>query len=486
MYASTFLGLHADTKGDAHFRTGAMGNAMALDTIELDVEMIQNYRYREMQDEYAVHLYAQNAIATPTLDWSIFHTARGRLVHRIFSTGSALGLKRETCHLACSYMTRVFLSSWLARGQIFAPNFAKTAEHPNILMAATVLVLASKIEEVNPPSVTDILEAVQRESGETVPDHAKAKGKGKRGGRSKKVTAPSIYTTKEDVIAHEEALLKQLKWKLYPATPITWLLLAMDGLGLYKEPSSPPSPAVYNSPCYVGYEYGGSYDYADKLRKDESRLQRAKERMTVFHLACNLLDVATLDSFSINFLPSVLGGAALFLLAPTHNLYALSHLLLVKPENVWECVVWMQHYLPYVTQPVPLSVHAQFQSKLAKVPQEDRYAVQVLSTSTAFGTLVFYPMAHSSPQAMLLKTPPSPQEPVYEPESEWSPSTYFTQHQPSLLSNQQHLNQQHQTSYAYEPEAYTNDQLAMGRDPYYSAYHPQWAATTWVPSPSYN
>ncbi|OQR91297.1 hypothetical protein THRCLA_09045 [Thraustotheca clavata] len=480
MYSSAFYAI-AEPKSDAHMLSGAMGNEMTKNTIDLDVEMIQNYRYRELDKDYAVHLYAQNAITASTLDWSSFHTARGRLVHRIFSIGSALGLKRETCHLACSYMTRILLSTWLAHGQILLPTYGKTTEHPNILMATTVLVIASKIEEVNPPSMQDILEAVQRESGESVPEHAKMKAKGKRNGRKKLPPTPSVYTTKEDVLAYEQTLLKQLKWKLYPATPVTWLMLAMEGMGLYKDPErSPPSPAVYNSPCYVGYEY---YDYtSNSLRKEQEeqqqRLQRAKDRMVVFHLACNLLDVSTLDSYSINFLPSILGGAALFLFAPGHNLYALAHFLLVTPEQLWECIVWMQYYLPYVTQPVPLSVHPQFQSKLAKVPQEDRYAIQVLSTTTAFGTLVFYPMSNAN-QPVLMKSPPSPQflEPALEPESEnWmthSPSMYLQQQQTSTY---QTTNNQYQHLYEDQPVG----EFPIIRDQYSYPQSTNWA---WTNSP---
>ncbi|KAF0703000.1 Aste57867_7720 [Aphanomyces stellatus] len=372
-----------------------MGHDMTKDSIELDFEMVANYRLREVEKSYLIRGYVPSMMSS--LEWTSFHVSRARLVHRIVGVACSLALKRETCHLAISYLTRVFLANLHQHGQVFSvnQNNLKTPEHPNVLVVSAVLVIASKIEEVNPPSIQDILEAVQRESGEVLDHPPRKKTATKTKSTRKTKPKHSIYTTKEEVVAEEEVMLKILEWKLYPATAASWLLMTIEGLGLYKDP-------IQNSPCYVGY--GHEYEYYDL--KNDSRA-RESERAEVFHLACNLLDVSLLDSNSLHFLPSTLAGSALFLVAPGHNLYALSHFLQLKAEDVWDCVSWMQQFLPFVTSFLPFSVHSSVQSKFNKIPREDRYAVQVMSTATAYNSFVMFPQVQ-----------PTYEDPQYEPESE--------------------------------------------------------------------
>ncbi|KAF0736549.1 hypothetical protein Ae201684P_007125 [Aphanomyces euteiches] len=376
-----------------------MGHEMTRNAIELDFDMVRSYRLREVEKSYSVRGYMPSLTSA---EWSTFHVSRARLVHRIVGVASSLALKRETCHLACSYLTRVSLINLLQRGQMYPthPFNVKTPEHPNVLFVAASIVIASKIEEVNPPSIQDILEAVQRESGEYVdtPQRKRANSKTKTAKKSK--PKQSIYTTKEEVVAEEEAMIKLLDWKLYPATAVSWLLMTIEGLGLYREP-------VQNSPCYVGY--GHEYEVFDS--KNETRVREC-ERANVFHLASNLLDVSLLDSNLLHFLPSMMAAASLFLMAPGHNLYALSHFLQLKPEDVWDCVSWIQQYLPYAASPLPFSVHSTVQSKFNKIPKEDRYAVQVASTTIAYNSIFMFPLAAQQPQQ------PVCDDPQYEPERE--------------------------------------------------------------------
>ncbi|RHY30023.1 hypothetical protein DYB32_004677 [Aphanomyces invadans] len=369
-----------------------MGHEMTKDTVELDFDVVRNYRLREIEKVYSVCSYVHSL--TP-MEWPSFNTFRARLVHRVVCVASSLALKRETCHLACSYLTRILLSNLLHHGYLVPTyvNSMKTPEHPSVVITSAAVVIACKIEEVSPPSIQEILEAVQRESGEIIELQTRKRGPSARS-KSKKTKPHSIYTTKEEVVAEEEAMLKTLEWKLYPATSVSWLLLTMEGLGLYKDP-------IQSSPCYVGYDY----EYFGVKQQHNSHA-RASERANVFHIACNLLDVALLHANCLHFLPSMMAAAALFLIAPGHNLYALAHFLHLKAEDVWDCVTWLQQYLPYAASPVPFSVYSTMQSKLKKIPSVDKYAVQVVSTAVAYASFGMYML------------PAVDDQPQYEPETE--------------------------------------------------------------------
>ncbi|RQM24098.1 hypothetical protein B5M09_001850 [Aphanomyces astaci] len=356
-----------------------MGHDMTKDTIDLDFDVVRNYRLREIEKVYSVRDYVPSL--TP-LEWSAFHAYRARLVHRIVCVGSSLALKRETCHLACSYLTRVLLSNLIHHGYLCPAHLGhmKTPEHPNVVIASAALVIACKIEEVSPPSIQEILEAVQRESGEIV-DQPTTRKRAATSRSKKQAKKPhSIYTTKDEVVAEEEAMLKTLEWKLYPATAVSWLLMTMEGLGLYKDPVR-----LSSSPCYVH----DHCDHFDVKQLQHTNHARDMERANVFHIASNLLDVSLLDANCLHFLPSMMAAAALFLVAPGHNLYALAHFLHLKAEDVWDCVTWIQQYLPFAATAVPFAAAAA--TKLKKVPAVDKYWVQVVSTAAAYHAMTYVP-----------------------------------------------------------------------------------------------
>ncbi|OMJ76763.1 hypothetical protein SteCoe_23775 [Stentor coeruleus] len=228
-----------------------------------DDSYMQSLKAKELE-------YMANPYYLQTMQPHITLNMRMILYDWMMEVCSELTLKRETFHLAINYCDR-----YLSR------NYGVKKEEYQ-LIGLTCMYLAAKIEEVLPPTLTDWASS-----------------------------ADNGYSTCL-IIQMEKHLLKNIDFKIFPATPCNWTSWLMSQWDIFID---------FHFGCVQGNNLKDLDQYADK-RKVKSMFE---ERMILFKQAnqrayrrfretMQILDVSLLHPGSIKFPPKYLACGLLYLM----------------------------------------------------------------------------------------------------------------------------------------------------------------------------
>ncbi|GLE05311.1 hypothetical protein PINS_up014324 [Pythium insidiosum] len=250
--------------------------------------------------------------------------------HWISGMCTHFALQRQTAHYAIQYAHRI-LRQRAAGPRYDDDGFVTLRRYEDIyavqkelqVLGVACVFIAAKIEEVNPPKTADIAEYLT--------EHG------------------AVKCSADDVVQYEAEHLLELKWNLHPTTVLSWLLFLLAGEGSEYQP----------------VETMG--DFVDPTR-------HPTVRKDVFAIAINYIDVALLDSQSMDFLPSVLAGAAILLADPGLDLVYVAQFLQLDPALLWECKNWLYAVTTGLSD-VPCEGSLD-NGRHAKVPEEETLFIQ--------------------------------------------------------------------------------------------------------------
>ena len=215
-------------------------------------------------------LYMPNPYSLQTMQPHITPHMRTILYDWMMEVCSELTLKRETFHLSLNYADR-----YLSR----CPGVKKEEYQ---LIGLTCMYLAAKVEEVLPPFLADWA-----------------------------TSADNGYSP--DMITHmEKCLLRNLDFKVFPATCYNWTNWLMTQWDLYLD---------FHFGCVPGNKARDFELFADRKKVKEA----CEERMIVFKQAnqraykrfretMQILDVGMLHSAGMKFVPSHVAGGLMYLM----------------------------------------------------------------------------------------------------------------------------------------------------------------------------
>ncbi|KAJ0396416.1 hypothetical protein P43SY_001746 [Pythium insidiosum] len=230
--------------------------------------------------------------------------------HWISGMCTHFALQRQTAHYAIQYAHRI-LRQRAAGPRYDDDGFVTLRRYEDIyavqkelqVLGVACVFIAAKIEEVNPPKTADIADYLT--------EHG------------------AVKCSADDVVQYEAEHLLELKWNLHPTTVLSWLLFLLAGEGSDYQP----------------VETMG--DFVDPTR-------HPTVRKDVFAVAINYIDVALLDSQSMDFLPT--------------------QFLQLDPALLWECKNWLYAVTSGLSDlPCEGSVDS---GRHAKVPEEETLFIQ--------------------------------------------------------------------------------------------------------------
>ncbi|DBA02256.1 TPA: hypothetical protein N0F65_007666 [Lagenidium giganteum] len=232
--------------------------------------------------------------AVTQVAWTAAYDQFGFTWQWIVDACAHFALQRQTAHFAMQYAQLLIRQRALREetDPFHAP--APPADLPALQrelrsLGITCVFMAAKIEEVHPPKANDFAEFAT-EHGD-------------------------LDLSTEDIVRQEGELLKELKWNLHPTTPYSWLLFLLVGEAL-------------DQPLFSTSDFAST-------KIDLSG------RHDLFTNAIRLIDVAMLDGQSVEYLPSVLAGAALLLVDPLLEFFFTAQFLQLDPKVLWDCKNWL-------------------------------------------------------------------------------------------------------------------------------------------------
>ncbi|TYZ53724.1 hypothetical protein PybrP1_006778 [[Pythium] brassicae (nom. inval.)] len=260
--------------------------------------------------------------------------------HWIAGVCAHFALQRQSAHFAVQYAHIILRRRALLREhdaysiRNYDDVFAVQRELQ--LLGLTCVFMAAKIEEVHPPKATDLAAFLSKQG--------------------------AVTCAGDDLVRYEGEYLVELNWNLHPVTPLSWLLFLLAG------DSETPLDTMG--------------DFVDPRHN----LSGTKD---LFVHAVRLLDVALLDYQSVDFLPSVLAGAALLLVDPSLDFLFVAQFLQLDPNVLWECKTWL-YGLVYGISEWEARGGSQDRDRWTKVPVEELLFVQAhitIPSHLAYGLL---------------------------------------------------------------------------------------------------
>lgn len=326
----------------------------------------------EFNPDLERHMWDSEQQFQPYLYYLMYQThldasMRPMLVDWMFEVGAEYCLSRETVYLAINYVDRFLSASPTdlpADGTSRSVVDRKTLQ----LLGVTCLWIASKIEEIFPPSPEDFAVCT---------DHAYDAGQ---------------------LVNMEPVVLRVLNWRLHAQTPFSWLKLFLKKAAtlLYDEfkrraqmlfeasvPNTPATPCVATSssgvtPSTPVLTVSQAHHQFSLLQLDFLAELEYLLSSAWFVRMMELLDVISLDMHSLRFYPSHLAAAVLFVVHPVgtalHDLVAATTTYTATQLAPAIALISMFKDMPY--RGPPSDERRSFMADL-KVPYDEFHSRQV-------------------------------------------------------------------------------------------------------------
>lgn len=216
--------------------------------------------------------YMPNPYAIDNFQTEITAKMRVVLFDWVIEVCAEFSLKRETCHLALTYLDRVI------------SNHNKIKKNEFQLFGIAAMHLASKIEEIYPPKLEDWVRS-----------------------------ADGGYTISQ-IVRTENVILRDLRFKVYPGTAYNWVSWLMTQWDSFVD---------YHFGCVP---YNRVKDFSHLPVSEKEMHQRLYEKRCIFFKEANqraykrfretmqILDLSMLNNENTKFLPRVLCGGLLYLM----------------------------------------------------------------------------------------------------------------------------------------------------------------------------